>query len=1325
MKMIGAKTMNRLLATVLALVMLLTAVPAQAQELEGWSNITVSALWTDASGTTWQYPAVRVPDEMGLTYTWWITLPETALGSQVQLDIVHPDPAYTYWLPDWTLNMFWFEDKDAREVDDLYTYYVGYSYNGTPQVSQQQDCMKVLLSTQQPPFALSATDPTPGIPVAAPGNGMSGEIFGDAEFIVPGDEVIIVPDEPVVPDVPAAPAEAVITVYYQHIGGQTLDVQDVTLGEGTHILWPDSKKVAGYLQVGDETHTVTVYADGWTDVASITFYYDDVYVAPAEATVEVYYYHQDGYELDRETLTLGEGTHRIYPTSSRVGGYELVSDDVVTVYVDSKGQADLASVSFLYRDVYVAPAQAHLTVFVYDEMGNEIAARRNLTLEAGTHTIEAPAGYETEGYELISEAVITVTVYDDGSYTTYGDELAFRYRRYEKEIIAPAEPVVTQAPAQKADVVVRYLDDRGYEIASSQVITLGEGTHVINPDAAHVPQGYTAFAGADSATVTVRNGRANQDTVTFYFLKEEVKPTIHNVTVYYYDSYGNEIAPRETKQLEAGLHYIQADPSRTPAGYTLSGESAFYLTVREDGSLDRAAKDVAFRYEAIPVEPKSAVITIRYVDDYGRTIAGPYTTELTGGQTYRISPDPMVIPEAYDVTNVAPVDVNVTMDGLASPSVVSFVAELRRDPVQVPVGEEIRRYGVVNDNRVALRSEPYSTKSNTVIQRLEKDTMVYMLAAEYNTAGEVWTQVIVNGRTGYMKAEFIDMLTPLASQTYASSVGATPVPTFTPVPTPTPTESIVEAITPVPPPTATPYAGYAVVQQATSLRTGVGMNEWSLAYLETDTLVLVTQQVDNLLSGEPWAMVRTLDNLTGYVPMSALWQISEQEAAWRMQLWQQQNATASPTQAVVSTAQPEQLQGYALTLTYNAPLRSMPSEYSAIMTNLDYNAVVYVTGQTYTDGVTWHNVAVDGLSGYIRSDLTRFMTAQEESLYLDSLLGDVLPQITPTSNPYDLNGLSSFGYVTKNNVNFRSGASTSAKAIGSLNMYAMATVLGTQRADGYNWYMVNYNGVTGYVRGDCFTQMTLSEFGDFYGSDKYQQGIRNNSKDSNKNETNTGTGGQISQEDQVLNNQYGTGNSVPEYNFEAFIPVGTVEPIYTATPPATPTLEPLPGYVTQGTPATSQQTANGGNGSDLPLPGESGTVVYPMQDNEGGSGLIWVIVIVLLLLAGGGVFALVQHQRRQRQIALRAAQRRAQQARNAQRPYARQGEYASRTGAYPSQGAYGQTAQQAAPQRPYARPDGTSAPTANGANTTPAPRVGRRTAYQQALAEKQDKEGNE
>ena len=353
-----------------------------------------------------------------------------------------------------------------------------------------------------------------------------------------------------------------------------------------------------------------------------------------------------------------------------------------------------------------------------------------------------------------------------------------------------------------------------------------------------------------------------------------------------------------------------------------------------------------------------------------------------------------------------------------------------------------------------------------------------------------------------------------------------------------------------------------------------------------------------------------------------------------------------------------QVQGYAVVLGDDVPFRQMQSEFSRIIDNLQGGTVVYVTGQTPGDGQYWHSVNYEGRWGYIRVDLLRMMTIAEEEAYLQAQ--QATPTPATTNLPFNEAGMSSYGYVDcsdNSSVNWRETPSTGGKKIGALKRYAFCLVLDTEHVNGVTWYLVRYGDKTGYLHGDFFKQMTISELEGFLGSEEYLQGIANNSPsgESAKDDAGyTGTGGIVSAEDQWV-------NKYPDVyaSFEPFNPIATVAPITTATP----TLEPLPGWVSQptATPSPSPTATPTFN----PLP----DIIYPSADEgEGGSALIWIVVAGLLLLAIGGVFVMVRHQQNKRRMAMRAAQRRAQAARAQQRPYARSANpNQPRTGAYANQ----------------------------------------------------------
>ena len=1199
------------------------------------------------------------------------------------------------------------------------------------------------------------------------------------------------------------PVQAQVEVRYIHLERGILHTETLTLGEGVHTVEADGRFAAEYLPVHGTTAEVTVYADGSTHPGAVEFYYEDAYSEPVTAKLTVIYQLADGTVLTRDTMTLTPGTHIIEPDASKTAGYALAGGQSHIVYVDENGVISPETVSFVCRqaavtvavhyqddrgrdvapvqyrtfeadgvyaisaapeglssdyelapgqsgetavtvsggkasqsDVYFyyqlrqeEPASASVTVGYFDTYGNEIAKAQTVTLETGVHQLTPDHGHVPSGYELASDAAITVEVYENGTFSP--QEVAFYYRQ-------------TQAEGPLATVTVYYKDDRGKEIASSQTLSLSDGTHVIKADPADLPAGYVLFSGMESETkVIVRNGVPTKTQVVFYYQKTQQADTVFTLPVYYYDTLGNPVATTQYVQIAAGTYNIQASPADLPQGYELMMDAVQTVVVNADGSTD--PEEIAFYYRA---PEKKAAIIVNYVDESGRAIADPFTLELATGY-HNVKADASRVPSGYDPDSATPVQVYVSREGEASPAQVTLAFARLVYETPIPVGETVYRYANVTGNSVALRSEPSTSRKDTVLKRVKLGAKVYVLEELYNDKNEVWARVIVDGQEGYMMSSFLEIMTQEGSDAYAA--GSTPAPTFTPEPTasptptsvptatpteeptqdpvelitppptevptlePLPTESATPTASPSPTPSPAPYTGYALTTRATALRTGISSSDMTIMQnLAANELVSVVNQVADPVTGEVWSIVSTLNRQAGFVPHSALRLITDREAEPYLLYWQEQNKTPEPTELVTATPEPIQLEGYGVVLGDEVPFRQMASEYSRIIDNLAAGTIVYITGQTLADGQYWHSVNYEGYWGYIRTDLVRMLTIAEEEAYLDQLHATPTPEPVTTNLPFDANGLSSYGYVDGSSVNWRQSPSVKAQNVEGrreLKRYAFCLVLGTEYVNGVTWYKVSYGDQTGYLHGDFFRQMTISELEEFLGSDEYLQGIASNSSTGTSGMDDvgyTGTGGIVSAEDQWVNK-----NQEVYASFAPFNPIATVAPIQT-----TPTLEPLPGWTTEAPTATPTATP-----TFNPLP----DVTYPTSDNgEGGNGVIWVVVLGLLLLAVGGAFALVRYQQNRRRIAMRAAQRRAQAARAQQmqqRPYARttaQGQ--PRTGTYPNQQTQvrrpvqnGETGQYTPysgqySQSSYQRPADAVSPAEAG---TPQ-RTGRRTAYRQA-----------
>ena len=867
-------------------------------------------------------------------------------------------------------------------------------------------------------------------------------------------------------------------------------------------------------------------------------------------------------------------------------------------------------------------------------------------------------------------------------------------------------------------------------------------------------EGYTIFDGTDSqVTVSVRDGVASKSQVVFYYQKTQSQPTVYTIPVSYYDTMGMPIATTQYIQVAAGTYAVQANPADLPEGYELMMDPVMTVKVNRDGTTD--PEEIAFYYRA---PEKTADVLVIYADEDGQYIIEPYLLQLGTGY-HTISADLRRVPEGYDPDSAESVQIYVSRDGEAQPAQAILTFEKLTIETPVPVGEPVYRYANVNSNSVAFRSEPSTSGGNkTVIKRLGRSDKVYVLKELYNDDGETWAMVNVNGRIGYMMSKFIQVMSQDDSDDYAGR--NTPVPTFTPQPTftpyvtatptleplPTATETLVEVLTPPPTevpteeptptpspsptPTATPepYQGYALTTHTTALRTGISESDMTILHdLEANTLVRVVNQIVDSNTGEVWSIVSTLNNQAGFMLDSALRYISDKEAQPYIDFWEEVNREPDPTSLPTNTPEPMQLQGYGVTVGDGVPFRQMTSEFSRIIDHLDEGTMVYISGQTAGEDQYWHSVNYDGRWGYIRVDLVRMLTIAEEEAYLESLLASPTP--ATTNLPFDEDGMSSYGYVDGSSVNWREGPSTSNEKIGELRRYAFCLVLGTETVNGVTWYRVKYNDEVGYIHGDFFKQLTISELEDFLQSEEYLEGVVNNSSDGSASLEDVGfagTGSLVTEEDQWVSNN----NALVNNTLSPWQPIATVAPIQT-----TPTLEPLPGWSTTAPTATPSPTP-----TFNPLP----DVTYPTASTgNGGSAVVWVFVLGLLLLAVGGVFAMVRHQQNKRRIALRAAQRRAQAARaqqqQQQRPYARTAAPGQpRTGTYPNPqsqvrrpvettdqptNTYNAYARPTYQQETYFRPaeDQPQAEVTPDEGTTQrSPRVGRRTAYRQAQQNNQD-----
>ena len=218
--------------------------------------------------------------------------------------------------------------------------------------------------------------------------------------------------------------------------------------------------------------------------------------------------------------------------------------------------------------------------------------------------------------------------------------------------------------------------------------------------------------------------------------------------------------------------------------------------------------------------------------------------------------------------------------------------------------------------------------------------------------------------------------------------------------------------------------------------------------------------------------------------------------------------TPKPTQRITPTPVPQEPQsGYGYVTTNRVNLRSGAGTDKAYLRTMNRYDLAQVLGSTYAGGKIWYRIVQAGVEGYVMGDffkpltvneLAAFLASEEYRQALEASRATPTPRPTPVPTPYyppvyytptptPYNPMSNYGYVTTNSVRLRSGAGTDKPNIRMMNRYDLAQVLGSTYAGGKLWYHIIQAGTEGYVMGDFFKHLTVSELAQFLNSNEYKQ----------------------------------------------------------------------------------------------------------------------------------------------------------------------------------------------------------------------------------------------
>ncbi|PZL76720.1 hypothetical protein CI088_02425, partial [Enterococcus plantarum] len=306
-----------------------------------------------------------------------------------------------------------------------------------------------------------------------------------------------------------------------------------------------------------------------------------------EYTVLVIHKDNEGNILEKEADIKIKQGESYTAKAKEFDGYTLTGQPTQTIKVDSD-----KVITFTYqKNEKPNPLEKfEITVKYVDENNQEISDSDTLKIEKGQeYTATAK---NIEGYSLVSEVSQSITV-------EKSETITFKYRKNE-------------SPVEKFKITVKYEDEDGNEISSSEIHEIEKG-QVFTAQAKDIAD--YALIGDNTLSITVTGDK----TITFKYSRNEEPIIKYPITVEYRDEEGNLLSSESSIEIESGKSFTAA--AKTISGYILQGENTQTITVNR-------AETITFVYkkdESPVVVDKSELEQL--INSVGNTEKGNFTNE--------------------------------------------------------------------------------------------------------------------------------------------------------------------------------------------------------------------------------------------------------------------------------------------------------------------------------------------------------------------------------------------------------------------------------------------------------------------------------------------------------------------------------------------------------------------------------------------------------------------------------------------------------------------------------------------------------------------------
>ncbi|MDM7830280.1 MucBP domain-containing protein [Cellulomonas edaphi] len=366
------------------------------------------------------------------------------------------------------------------------------------------------------------------------------------------------PDAATVTFTDAAAGDLVVRYVDEH--GKQLAPSDTSSGKPGDTYTTSAKRIDGYELVAEPANAAGELTDGST---TVTYVYRPI-PAPATGELVVRYVDENGKQLAPSDSSSGKVGDDYSTRAKDIDGYVLSK-----VTGDESGQLVDGTTEVVYVYAPAPVAEGSLVVSYVDEHGAPLSPSDTSTGTPGdAYTTHAK---DIDGYELVATPANASGELTDGT-----TQVVYVY----KPVPAPA----------KADLVVRYVDEKGKALAPSDTSTGTPGDDYTT-HAKTVP-GYELVRVPANASGSLADGTT---TVTYVY-KPVVAPKPADVTVRYVDEKGKPLADPTSSTGTQGEHYTTSPKS-------IDGYELVAVPANANGTYTDDTPDVVYVYRPIVVEP--------------------------------------------------------------------------------------------------------------------------------------------------------------------------------------------------------------------------------------------------------------------------------------------------------------------------------------------------------------------------------------------------------------------------------------------------------------------------------------------------------------------------------------------------------------------------------------------------------------------------------------------------------------------------------------------------------------------------------------------------